>query len=304
MPTAIAEYTPIYKGESGQHVVDLQTKLVSLGYNTNGIDGNYGGGTESAIMSFQANNGLKVTGIADSETLALLYDGSKEAYFGSVSNINHLMAYATDYQNGYTICILDTENELVKAFNTDGSNIISGTFSEQDKSHYVLSFKTAFGNSEERITWNADGTQADFSTSDGTRYKRIYLDEAFTELSRYETIRNPEITKIIKPYVEEGKQYSLLKNISPPSSSISKQPTETSVASTQTLIPTAPSTENNTIPQKSAGQNYVLNTNTHKFHYPSCRSVNQMKPSNRWDYFGTRDEIINMGYVPCKNCNP
>ncbi len=52
------------------------------------------------------------------------------------------------------------------------------------------------------------------------------------------------------------------------------------------------------------GRHYVLNTNTKKFHYPSCKSVNQMKKKNRKDYTGTRTEVINMGYVPCKNCNP
>ena len=51
-------------------------------------------------------------------------------------------------------------------------------------------------------------------------------------------------------------------------------------------------------------QPYVLNTNTKKFHYPDCRSVKQIKPKNRKDYTGTREEIINMGFVPCKNCNP
>lgn len=51
-------------------------------------------------------------------------------------------------------------------------------------------------------------------------------------------------------------------------------------------------------------QAYVLNTNTKKFHYPDCRSVKQMKKKNRKDYTGTREEVINMGYVPCKNCNP
>lgn len=54
----------------------------------------------------------------------------------------------------------------------------------------------------------------------------------------------------------------------------------------------------------SAKQAYVLNTNTKKFHYPSCHSVKQMKQKNRKDFTGTREEIINMGYVPCKNCNP
>ena len=52
------------------------------------------------------------------------------------------------------------------------------------------------------------------------------------------------------------------------------------------------------------GTQYVLNTNTKKFHYPSCKSVNQMKKKNRKDFTGTRTEVIEMGYVPCKNCNP
>lgn len=49
---------------------------------------------------------------------------------------------------------------------------------------------------------------------------------------------------------------------------------------------------------------YVINTNTGKFHKPLCKSVSKIKDSNRWDYTGTRDEVIGMGYVPCKNCNP
>ena len=51
-------------------------------------------------------------------------------------------------------------------------------------------------------------------------------------------------------------------------------------------------------------QSYVVNTNTGKFHYPSCSSAKKIKSSNRWDYDGSRDELIGMGYVPCKNCNP
>lgn len=55
----------------------------------------------------------------------------------------------------------------------------------------------------------------------------------------------------------------------------------------------------------SSGQvTYVLNTNTKKFHRPGCSSVDQMKAKNRQDFYGTRDEVIAMGYVPCKRCNP
>lgn len=52
------------------------------------------------------------------------------------------------------------------------------------------------------------------------------------------------------------------------------------------------------------GSTYVLNTNTHKFHYPDCSSVKQMADHNRQDYTGTRDEVIAMGYDPCGRCNP
>lgn len=52
------------------------------------------------------------------------------------------------------------------------------------------------------------------------------------------------------------------------------------------------------------GQTYILNTNTKKFHYPSCGSVKQMKESNKQSYTGSRDDVIARGYVPCKKCNP
>ena len=49
---------------------------------------------------------------------------------------------------------------------------------------------------------------------------------------------------------------------------------------------------------------YVLNTNTHKFHVPSCASAKKISPANREDCNASRDEIIANGYVPCKKCNP
>lgn len=54
----------------------------------------------------------------------------------------------------------------------------------------------------------------------------------------------------------------------------------------------------------SSGTTYILNTNTKKFHYPSCSSVDQMSDKNRQEFTGTRDEIIAMGYDPCGRCHP
>lgn len=49
---------------------------------------------------------------------------------------------------------------------------------------------------------------------------------------------------------------------------------------------------------------YVLNTNTKKFHRPSCSSVAQMSPENKAAFSGSREELIAAGYDPCKRCNP
>ena len=49
---------------------------------------------------------------------------------------------------------------------------------------------------------------------------------------------------------------------------------------------------------------YIVNTNTGKFHYPSCSSVGQMNEENKWRFSGTADELLQKGYVPCQRCRP
>lgn len=49
---------------------------------------------------------------------------------------------------------------------------------------------------------------------------------------------------------------------------------------------------------------YILNTNTMKFHLPSCSSVSEMDSHNKKTFSGTREEIIEKGYEPCGRCHP
>lgn len=49
---------------------------------------------------------------------------------------------------------------------------------------------------------------------------------------------------------------------------------------------------------------YILNTNTRKFHLPECSSLKQMKEKNKSEFCGSREEVIEQGYAPCKRCNP
>lgn len=62
------------------------------------------------------------------------------------------------------------------------------------------------------------------------------------------------------------------------------------------------SKEENTSSSRSA--DFVLNTNSKKFHIPTCDSVSDMNPANKKEYCGSREDLIDDGYDPCKNCDP
>ena len=49
--------------------------------------------------------------------------------------------------------------------------------------------------------------------------------------------------------------------------------------------------------------NYIGNSNTLRFHYPSCIWVPRISPDHRV-CFATREEAIAQGYSPCQVCNP
>lgn len=56
--------------------------------------------------------------------------------------------------------------------------------------------------------------------------------------------------------------------------------------------------------QQSIEQHYIINTNTGKFHHPTCRSIKRMKDKNKLEFTGTRDDVLARGYSPCMICNP
>ena len=61
-------YPTLRKGARGNITKLLQEKLVSLGYNTNGVDGIFGAGTKKAVISFQKYYGLVADGIVGKNT--------------------------------------------------------------------------------------------------------------------------------------------------------------------------------------------------------------------------------------------
>ena len=74
----------------------------------------------------------------------------------------------------------------------------------------------------------------------------------------------------------------------------------------KTTVAAAADTEtaSSTLPENSEKVTYVLNKNTHKFHVPSCPSAADIKPKNRKEFTGTREDVVAQGYDPCKRCHP
>lgn len=114
--------------------------------------------------------------------------------------------------------------------------------------------------------------------------------------------KGPELVAEVLPTVEVTKATVPEPTATPePTAEPTPEPTATPQP-TATPKPTEePVIDRSVVP---VGTDYILNTNTKKFHYPSCSSVKQMKDKNKEYYNGTREECINMGYDPCGRCDP
>jgi peptidoglycan L-alanyl-D-glutamate endopeptidase CwlK len=64
------------QGSSGPDVTALQTRLKELGFDPNGVDGNFGPVTKAALIAFQKSKGLQADGMAGPQTMAALQLGA------------------------------------------------------------------------------------------------------------------------------------------------------------------------------------------------------------------------------------
>ena len=49
---------------------------------------------------------------------------------------------------------------------------------------------------------------------------------------------------------------------------------------------------------------FVLNIKSHKFHKPSCVTLNDMNQNDLQTVEWEREQVIGAGYEPCRRCNP
>lgn len=48
---------------------------------------------------------------------------------------------------------------------------------------------------------------------------------------------------------------------------------------------------------------YVGNSNSKKFHHPTCSAAAKIRPANKVA-LNSREDAVRRGYVPCKICKP
>ena len=54
----------------------------------------------------------------------------------------------------------------------------------------------------------------------------------------------------------------------------------------------------------TAFPDYIVNEKLKKFHFPDCYSVSTMTEENKIYYNGSREELIEQNYEPCRKCCP
>jgi peptidoglycan hydrolase-like protein with peptidoglycan-binding domain len=77
----VPSYTELKQGKDGTEVLKMKERLQALGYFSRGanISDKYNVTTTERVKLFQKVNGLKQTGVADEDTLMLLFsDAAKE----------------------------------------------------------------------------------------------------------------------------------------------------------------------------------------------------------------------------------
>ena len=57
-------------------------------------------------------------------------------------------------------------------------------------------------------------------------------------------------------------------------------------------------------PAPAGRKRYVLNTQTMKFHLPSCADADKIANENKKTTTTTRENLISQGYTPCLKCDP
>ena len=83
-------YQVLQRGSAGSAVTALQEALIELGFLSGSADGQFGAGTEGAVIAFQEKNDYPATGIVDVNLQAFLYSGKPKNAKGIKTDVKTL----------------------------------------------------------------------------------------------------------------------------------------------------------------------------------------------------------------------
>lgn len=86
--------------------------------------------------------------------------------------------------------------------------------------------------------------------------------------------------------------------------SIERVDNEISVMEITTEAPTLMTEEQKLTAVNISIPDYIVNEKSKKFHFPDCYSIGTMSEENKIYYNGSREELTEQGYEPCKKCCP
>ncbi|HET7628695.1 MAG TPA: peptidoglycan-binding protein [Bacillales bacterium] len=120
-------------GDRGADVKTLQTKLRSLNYYWDALDGIFGSHTRAAVISYQRDHGLAVDGIAGPQTLTSLFPGQANSSYldygdrgASVSDLQQQLKRLDYYTYGVDGIFGHMTEQAVENFQADHQLTIDG----------------------------------------------------------------------------------------------------------------------------------------------------------------------------------
>jgi len=199
--TTTAERNWLQKGDSGNKVKDLQTKLIACGYDCGkyGADGDYGSATVAAVKKFQSAMGITVDGAAGEITMAKLnsaYATLGYATWVGAANKN-CKVYAKADKSGSTLSTYPNLNkgnlfDVVGTAKDSAGNkyfkiVIAAKFTG-----YILQSDTTTPNPTEKVfrSFNAE------CTGDGVRVRRN-AGTQYDTIDEYPSLNKTNKVKVI-----------------------------------------------------------------------------------------------------------
>ena len=125
-----ADLVLLGRGATGPEVVDLQNRLVSLGYWLGSVNGDFGLLTEQAVTAFQKVQGLPRTGRIDIATQIALRDASRpypHSTAGYVIEIDKARQVIFVARDGRVEWIINTSTGTERAYTYEGNTYLADT---------------------------------------------------------------------------------------------------------------------------------------------------------------------------------